>query len=194
MKHLLKLYFQNEEIKTRHLEPATTATSLLPCSIRRYGSAILDPANLHASPGQSSQSRLGSGSGSLGAVTTGGSQLDVQSSDPKGFHLLCNVLGGQHSGVGRGLVSVGLHLHSSGDSTDGLTARQVGHVDEGVVEGGVDVSHAEHHLSILHLRTQLDLDLFLGFLLSLSGCHDVSISCRSESRDRNIMAPRKGKK
>ena len=67
-------------------------------------------------------------------------------------HLLGDVLGGQHSGVGRGLVSVGLHLHSSGDPTDGLTARQVGHVDEGVVEGGVDVSHTEHHLSILHLQ------------------------------------------
>ena len=76
------------EIKfSGNLEPATTATSLLPCSIRRYGSAILNPANLHASSGQSSQSGLSSGSGSLGAVTTCGPQLDVKSSDPEGFHL-----------------------------------------------------------------------------------------------------------
>ena len=85
-KHLLD-FISKEEIKNWHSEPATTATSLLPCSIRRYGSAILDPANLHASPGQSSQSGLGSRSRGLGAVTSGGSQLDVQGSDPEGFHL-----------------------------------------------------------------------------------------------------------
>ena len=79
------------------LEPATTATSLLPSSIRRDWSAILDPADLHASSGESSQSRLGSRSGSLGAVTTGGSQLDVQGGDAKGLHLNNTIIiSGQH--------------------------------------------------------------------------------------------------
>ena len=79
------------------LEPATTATSLLPSSIRRDWSAILDPADLHASSGESSQSRLSSRSGSLGAVTTGGSQLDVQGGDAKGLHLNNTIIiTGQH--------------------------------------------------------------------------------------------------
>merc|ERR1719411_1772647 len=186
MKHLLKLYFKrrNKELASRACDHGDLP---YPCSIRRYGSAILDPTDLHASSGQSSERRLGSGPGGLGAVTTSGSQLDVQGSDAEGFNLLSDVLGGQHSSVGRGLISVGLHLHSSGDPADGLTAGQVGHVDEGVVEGGVDMSHSEHHLSILDLRTKLNLDLFLGFLLSLSGCHDVSISCRSESSNISLV-------
>ena len=85
-KHLLD-FISKEEIKNWHSEPATTATSLLPCSIRRYGSAILDPTDLHSSSGQSSERRLGSRSGGLGAVTTGGSQLDVQGGDAEGFNL-----------------------------------------------------------------------------------------------------------
>ena len=89
----------------------------------------------------------------------------------KPFYLLGNILGSQHSSVGRGLISVGLDLHSSGDSADGLTSGQVGHVHERVVEGGVDVGHAEHELTVLHLGSQLDLDLFLCFLLSLTRSH-----------------------
>ena len=34
------------------------------------GSAVLDPADLHASPGQGPQGGLGAGSGGLGAVST----------------------------------------------------------------------------------------------------------------------------
>ena len=67
-------------------------------------------------------------------------------------HLLSDVLGGQHSGVGRGLVPVGFDLHPSGDPADGLTAGQVSHVDEGVVEGGVDVSHSENQLPVFDLK------------------------------------------
>lgn len=39
-----------------------------------------------------------------------------------------------HGSVGRRLVTVSLDLHATGDTGDGLLARHVGDVDEGVVE------------------------------------------------------------
>ena len=69
------------------LESSTTATSLLPGGVRWNRSAILDTSNLHASSGQCSNGVLCSRSGGLGSVSSGGSQLDVESSDSKGLHL-----------------------------------------------------------------------------------------------------------
>ena len=57
---------------------------------------------------------------------------------------------------------------------DGLPAGEVGDVNEGVVEGGEDVSNAEDKLTIPDLRSQADLDLLLSFSLSLPGCHDLA--------------------
>ena len=57
---------------------------------------------------------------------------------------------------------------------DGFPARQVGDVDERVVEGGEDVGHAEHQLAVPHLRAQRDLHLLLGLSLSLPGRHATS--------------------
>ena len=97
-----------------------------------------------------------------------------------------DVLGSQHGGVGGGLVTVGLDLHATGDTGDGLTAtgitqvslctiflkcqnariffqirrpldgccsdvREIGDVDEGVVEGGEDTGNAEDQLALLKL-------------------------------------------
>ena len=62
-----------------------------------------------------------------------------------------DVLGSQHSGVGGGLVTVGLDLHATGDTGDGLAAGQIGDVDEGVVEGGEDAGNAEDELALLSL-------------------------------------------
>lgn len=76
----------------------------------------------------------------------------------------------------RRLVSVGLDLHTTGDSGDGLLARQVGDVDKGVVEPsqvslipttsnegnlaensrGVDVGNAKDELTLLDLGSEGD--------------------------------------
>merc|ERR1711973_956107 len=132
----------------RNLQPATTTTSLLSGGVGGDGGAVLDSADLHASSGQGSESALGAGSGGLGAVASGGSQLNVKSGDSKGLDLLSNILSSQHSSVGGRLVTVSLHLHSTGDSADGLSTREISHVHKGVVEGGVDVSNTEHLLSL----------------------------------------------
>lgn len=69
--------------------------------------------------------------------------------------LRTDVLGSQHSGVGGGLVTVGLDLHATGDTGDGLTARQIGDVDEGIVERGEDAGNAEDELALADLGAQL---------------------------------------
>ena len=63
------------------LKPATTSTTLLSGAVSGDGSAVLDTANLHTSTSQSSEGALGSGTWSLGPVTSGGTQLNVQGSD-----------------------------------------------------------------------------------------------------------------
>merc|ERR1719369_1061442 len=159
---------------TAPLQPPSAATSLLPRGIAWDGSAVLDPPNLHPSPGKGTESRLGSGPGGLGAVTAGGPELDVQSGDAESLHLLGHVLSGQHSGVGGGLVTVSLHLHTTSHPADGLPAGQVGDVDEGVVEGSEDVRHSEDELAVPDLRAQAHLDLLLGLPLSLARCHGLA--------------------
>lgn len=76
-----------------------------------------------------------------------------------------NVLGCQHGGVGRALVTVGLDLHAllywsvyvacspyvctyTGDTGDGFAARKIGDVDEGVVEGSEDTGDTEDKLTL----------------------------------------------
>lgn len=57
-----------------------------------------------------------------GVLTTGGADLDVQSVDAKLLAAGGDVLGSQHGSVGGGLVTVGLDLHATSDTGDGLAA------------------------------------------------------------------------
>lgn len=45
--------------------------------------------------------------------------------------------------VGRGLLSIGLDLHTSGDTGVSFTTGQISHVDESVVESSLDVADTE---------------------------------------------------
>jgi hypothetical protein len=62
--------------------------------------------------------------------------------------LRTDVLGRQHGSVWRRLVTVGLDLHATGDTGDGFAARQIGDVDEGVVEGRENAGNAEDELAL----------------------------------------------
>ena len=68
-----------------HLQTATTATSLLPGAVAGNGRAVLDPADLHSGTSKGAESALCTGSWGLGAVSTSGSQLDVQCGDAQGL-------------------------------------------------------------------------------------------------------------
>merc|ERR1740122_813945 len=103
-----------------NLKPASTPSTLLPGGIARDWSAVLNATDLHAGTGKSSQSRLGARAGSLGAVATCGSELDVESSDAKSLDLLSNILCGQHSSVGGSLITISLHLHATSPPADSL--------------------------------------------------------------------------
>lgn len=54
-----------------NLQTTTTATTLSAGRVGRSGGNILDTADLHAGTGQGTESRLGTGTGGLGAVTYG---------------------------------------------------------------------------------------------------------------------------
>jgi hypothetical protein len=126
--------------KRTHLETTTTATSLAAGAVGGSGGNVLDTSNLHSGTSERTESRLGTGAGGLGSVTcgiesarlrgttgkacwtrtTGGTDLDVEGSDANLLAAGSDVLGSQHGGVGRRLVTVGLDLHSSGNTGDGF--------------------------------------------------------------------------
>jgi hypothetical protein len=59
---------------------------------------------------------------SSSVLTTSSADLDVEGSDAELLAADGDVLSGQHGGVRGGLVTVGLDLHATGDTGDGLTA------------------------------------------------------------------------
>jgi hypothetical protein len=105
-----------------NLKTTTTATSLAAGRIGWGWGDILNSANLHARTGKSTESRLGTWTWGLGTVTTCGTDLDVEGVDAELLAADSDVLGSQHGGVWRGLVTIGLDLHASGDTGDGFTA------------------------------------------------------------------------
>ena len=81
-------------------------------------------------------------------------------------------LGSHHSGVRGRLIAVGLNLHATGDTADGLHPGEISHVDKGVVEGRKNVRNAKDVLSLSgvgEVGTVLldDLGCFSLLLLSL---------------------------
>ena len=86
----------------------------------------------------------------------------METANAKVLALLGNVLGGKHSSVRRCLVAIGLDLHAAGDLADGLTARGISDVHEGVVEGRVDVADGHDHLTLLGGQAKLQAGHLLG--------------------------------
>ena len=97
----------------------------------------------------------------------------MESSDTDFTATSGNILSSQHGSVGGRLVTIGLDLHAAGDARDRLLARQIGDMDEGVVEGCVDVGDTEDKLALSDLGTERD-GLFLRGLDLLGGLHPNS--------------------
>jgi hypothetical protein len=112
----------NPELHQGRLQTATTATTLAASGVRWGWSHILNAANLHAGASQGTESGLSTWTWSLGAVTTSGTDLDVESVDAKLLAADGNILSSQHGGVWRRLVTVGLDLHATGNTDNGFTA------------------------------------------------------------------------
>lgn len=64
-------------------ETATTATTLPSCRVGRRGCDILDTADAHTGTGKGTKGGLSAGTGGLGAVSTSGSDLNVQGRNAK---------------------------------------------------------------------------------------------------------------
>ena len=122
-------------------------------------SNIFDTTNLHSITSKGTEGGLRSGSGAAGLVAAGTTDLDVEGGDAELLAPDGDVLGGKHGGVRAGLVAVGLDLHAAGDADEGLAAGQVGHVDEGVIEGSEEVGNAENLLTLDGLGGDLRVSL-----------------------------------
>lgn len=131
------------------LQTATTSSRLASGGIGGDGCNILNASNLHSVSGKGTEGGLRSGSRAACLGSTGSSDLDVKGGDAQFLALFGNVLGGKHSSVRRGFISVGLDLHSSGDSHQSFSSRQISDVNECVIEGGKQVSNTEDFFSVL---------------------------------------------
>ena len=141
-------------LKTKaFLQSATTATTLPASRIGGDGGNILNAANLDARAGKSPESRLSTGTRGLGAVTSSCAQLDVQSIDAELLAADGNVLCGKHGSVGRGLITISLHLHATSHADESFLARQIGDVHESVIEGSKDVGNAPNELTLPAKKT-----------------------------------------
>lgn len=133
------------------LKPSSSSTTLLPGRVGWGRGNVFNSTDSHTGTGESSKSGLSSWTGLLGSGTTSSPELDVESGDSDFLALSSDILSGQHGSVGlrgsaqhsrlfyrnstyRRLVSVGLDLHTTGDSGDGLLSRKIGDVNESVVE------------------------------------------------------------
>lgn len=142
-----------------YLQTTTTASGLSASGIGRDGSNVLDAADLHSVAREGAEGGLRSGAGAAGLVAAGATDLDVEGGDAELLAPEGDVLGGKHGGVRAGLVAVGLDLHAAGDADEGLAAGEVGHVDEGVIEGGEEVGNAEYLLTLHNLGGDLRVNL-----------------------------------
>lgn len=130
------------------LETTTTTTTLATGRIGRNGSDILDPSDPHTGTSEGTESGLGTRTRGLSSDTTGSTDLDVESGDTDFLASDGDVLSGQHGSVRRGLVTIGLDLHTTGNTGDGLLTGEIGDVNEGIVEGGENVSYSEDKLTL----------------------------------------------
>ena len=158
-----------ERANKRFLQTATTAGALSTSRVVRDGGDVLNAADLHASASEGTEGRLGTGAGALGADTTGSAELDVEGVDAAFLAALDDVLSGEHGGVGGGLITIGLDLHTTGNLGDGFTAGGVGDVNEGIVAGGVDVARAIDEGVLGDVGSETLRFFLLGLLSGLLG-------------------------
>jgi len=166
------------------LKTATATTTLSASAIGRDRSHVLDATNLQASASQRPECRLTTRSWSLGSLATCPTDLDVQSSNSKLFTTSRDILGSEHRRVRRGLISVSLHLHATGDTHESLASSQVSNMNEGVIVRGIDVGDAKHQLVLLQLLCKRR-EFFVSCLIrhTISRCHDTR-----DARDRETYA------
>lgn len=141
-------------MRESNLKSATTSTTLSAGRVRGNRGDVLNATNLDTGAGKSAESGLSTRTRGLGAGTTGGTDLEVKSSDTNLLASGSNILSSQHGSVGRRLVVVGLNLHTTSDTRNGFTTRKIGNVNKGIVEGSKDSGNAKNKLTLTSLETK----------------------------------------
>jgi hypothetical protein len=86
---------------------------------------------------------LCAGTGTAGFVSPGAADLDVKRGDAEFFASIGDVDGGQHGGVRRRFVSIGLDFHATRDPYQSFASRQVRHVHKRIVKTRKQMRHAK---------------------------------------------------
>merc|ERR1712173_214635 len=108
-----------------------------------------NPANLKPVSGESPDGRLCTRSWRLCLHSSLTADLDVDGVDADQLQFLADVDRSEHSSVGRGLFTIGLDLHAASDARVRLSSRQIGNVNESVVERSLNVADSEDVLRVL---------------------------------------------
>merc|ERR1712026_78775 len=156
-----------------NLQSSTSSTTLPPGGIRWDWGAIFNSTDFHAGSGKGSDSGLATWSWGLLFGTTSGSDFDVKCGNAEFFASNGNVLGGLHSSVRRVFISIGLDLHTTGNSGDGFFSGQISNVNKSIVIRSVQVADSENVFSFGDLWAEFD-DLFF-FNDLLFWCHAVVV-------------------
>ena len=164
-----------------------TATPLSVGAVRRDGSEIRNPPNLHPWVSEGSECLLGPWSRSLGPISSCGPEFDVESSDAQLLASLGYILGSQHGSIWRGLISISLHLHPTSYTADSFLVWKIGDVHKSVIEGCKDVAQPKCIFSFSHLRAEVD-DLFFLLFLPHARFHFCSSSPDSATGKGGTLA------
>jgi hypothetical protein len=103
------------------LQATTATTTLATSAISRDGSDVFNTTDTHTSTSESTEGRLTTGSGGLGAVTTDGADLDVEGSDAEFLASDSNVLSSQHGSVRRRFITISLNFHTTSNTDHSFT-------------------------------------------------------------------------
>ena len=105
-------------IRTHRLQSTTTTATLLTARVGWDWGHVFDSADSDACTCEGTEGRLCAWAWSLGSVTAGSPDLDVDSGDADFFHSLSDVLGSKHGCVWGCFVTVSLDLHAASDTND----------------------------------------------------------------------------
>ena len=57
-------------------------------------------------------------------------------------------MGGKHGCVGGGFITIGLDFHTTSDTNEGFSSREISNMNEGVVEGGEEMGDGEDFFTL----------------------------------------------
>lgn len=153
-----------------HLKTTTATSRLASCRIGWNRCDIFNSSNLHAISCQRPECGLCTRSRTASLGSSRPTDLDVQGGDSEFLALFGDILGGKHSSIWGRFITIGLDFHSSSDTDQCFSSRQVCHVHKSIIEGGKQVGNTKDFLAFLDADSANSLCLFFAVSLQIEYC------------------------